>query len=104
MAVMEKSEEDWENKCMQIEDQRKEWAIIKWKKVEISSLHSVVTASGCRQGITESAGWESVVRINYRHRHITLRRVRQKPDMANKRQRKNANTSAPSILIRRLIC
>ena len=37
---MEKSEEDWENKCMQIEDQRKEWAIIKWKKVEISSLHS----------------------------------------------------------------
>jgi len=26
---MEKSEEDWENKCMQIEDQRKEWAIIK---------------------------------------------------------------------------
>jgi len=78
----------------------------KVKKVEISSLHSQWRA-GVWQGIAERAGRESVVRINYRHRHIALRRsVRQRPgERMTIKQRKHVRIkTSQSILIRRLIC
>jgi len=79
----------------------------KMKKVEISSLHSQWRAS-VWQGTAERAGRESVVRINYRHRHIALRRsVRQRPreQTTIKQQRKHVRIkTSQSILIRRLIC
>jgi len=79
----------------------------KVKKVEISSLHSQWRA-GVWQGIAERAERESVVRINYRHRHIALwRSVRQRPDERTtiKQQCKHVHIkTSQSVLIRRLIC